>query len=72
MKCLLPYHATGQFVRAVQLMPLEGTMWAFLQPTQQSGAPVPRSSLALRCQRDQVWPSACRPRVTAQAAQQHH
>ena len=54
MKCLLPYHTTGQFVRVVQLMPLEGTLWAFLQPTQQSGAPVPRSSLVQRCQRDQA------------------
>jgi U3 small nucleolar RNA-associated protein 10 len=48
MSCALPYHGTVQFVRLVQTMRLDG-IWAFLAPMQQSGAPLPRSSLVQRC-----------------------
>ena len=54
MLCILPYHGTGQFVRVLQILHIQNTVWAFLQPAQKSGAPVPRSSLVQRCQRDKV------------------
>ena len=57
MVCALPYHATGEFVRLVQIMPLDGTIWAFLRPMQKSGAPLPRPVLVRRCANDLV--SAC-------------
>ena len=54
MVCALPYHATGEFVRLVQIMPLDGTVWAFLRPMQKSGAPLPRPVLVRRCANDLV------------------
>jgi len=54
MVCALPYHATGEFVRLVQIMPLDGTIWAFLRPMQKSGAPLPRPVLVRRCANDLV------------------
>ena len=54
--CILPYHSTGQFVRVLQILHIHNTVWAFMQPAQKSGAPVPRSSLVQRCQRDRVPP----------------
>lgn len=54
MRSFLVYHDTTQFVRVVQTMPLAGTMWAWLQPMQKSGAPMPRKTLVQRCVKDQV------------------
>ena len=54
MTCALPYHATGEFVRLVQILPLAGTIWAFLRPLQKSGAPLPRPVLVRRCANDLV------------------
>lgn len=54
MRSFLVYHETTQFVRVVQTMPLAGTMWAWLQPMQKSGAPMPRKTLVQRCVKDQV------------------
>lgn len=51
MGCALPYHSTLQFVRLVQTMRLDG-LWTFLGPMQQSGAPLPRSTLVQRCLND--------------------
>ncbi len=55
MGAALVYHETHQFVRLVQIMPLDprGT-WAFLAPMQKSGAPLPRATLVRRCLNDQV------------------
>ena len=65
MLCILPYHSTGQFVRVLQILHIQNTVWAFMQPAQKSGAPVPRSSLVQRCQRDRVRPpdTACHVHV---------
>lgn len=54
MACALPYHATVEFVRLVQIMPLDKTIWAFLRPMQKSGAPLPRPVLVQRCLNDMV------------------
>lgn len=54
MACALPYHATVEFVRLVQIMPLEKTIWTFLRPMQKSGAPLPRLVLVQRCLNDMV------------------
>ncbi|PRW61623.1 hypothetical protein C2E21_0211 [Chlorella sorokiniana] len=50
MMAALPYHETEQFVRLVQILRLDPrSRWAFLEPMQHSGAPVPREVLVLRC-----------------------
>jgi U3 small nucleolar RNA-associated protein 10 len=60
MSAALPYHETEQFVRLVQILRLEPrSRWAFLEPMQQSGAPVPRESLVLRCITDRVRKALC-------------
>lgn len=51
---MLVYHETHQFVRLVQIMPLQRTIWQFLAPMQRSGAPLPRATLVQRCINDQV------------------
>ena len=53
----LVYHETHQFVRLVQIMPLEHSIWQFLTPMQRSGAPLPRATLVQRCIGDQVGTS---------------
>ena len=50
----LPFHATNHFVRLVQTLHLQHSIWQFLAPMQQSGASMPRSTLVLRCTRDKV------------------
>lgn len=64
MSCALPYHSTLQFVRLVQTMRLGG-LWTFLAPMQQSGAPLPRTTLVQRCCTD-----AALLQFVCQAAQQ--
>ena len=54
MAAALPYHATNQFVRVVQVTRIEHTIWAFLRPMQKSGAALPRSNLVQRSLNDQV------------------
>lgn len=59
MHAALPYHATNEFVRLVQVLRLEGNgaarLWEFLAPMQQSGASMPREVLVQRCVNDKVW-----------------
>lgn len=64
MGCALPFHSTLQFVRLVHTMRLD-SLWAFLGPMQQSGAPLPRSTLVQRCCND-----AALLEFVCQAAQQ--
>lgn len=54
MYAALPYHATNDFVRLVQILSLEGTPFQFLAPMQSSGAALHRSILVERCLTDQV------------------
>lgn len=54
MHAALPYHATNEFVRIVQILRLDGTPFAFLEPMQKSGAALPRETLVQRCLTDQV------------------
>lgn len=69
MACALPYHATVEFVRLVQTMPLDKTIWTFLRPMQKSGAPLPRPVLVQRCLNDMVLPfAACRAPCPCNAA----
>jgi hypothetical protein len=50
----LPYHATPEFARLAAVCGLKGTIWEWLAPIQDSGAPLPRPSLVQRCVRDRV------------------
>lgn len=59
MKAVLPYHETPEFVRCVQIMVLEGTCFAFLNPMKKSGAVLPRSQLVERCMTDKVCVLVC-------------
>ena len=43
--CALPYHATVQFVRLVQVLRVEGTSWTFLTAVKSEGAPPTRDAL---------------------------
>ena len=52
MHAALPYHATNEFVRLVQILRLDNTLFAFLQPMQKSGVALPRSLLVQRCLTD--------------------
>jgi hypothetical protein len=52
MTAALPYHATNEFVRLVQVMLLDKSLFTFLKPMQSSGVPLPRSSLVARCIND--------------------
>lgn len=52
MAAALPYHATNEFARLVQVCALKGTQWEWLAPIQDSGAALPRPSLVQRCLRD--------------------
>lgn len=54
MGMALVYHETHQFVRLVQIMQLQRTIWQFLTPMQRLGAPLPRATLVRRCINDQV------------------
>ena len=42
---LLPFHATVEFVRVVQICRLDGTVWKFLARMQETGATLPRAAL---------------------------
>jgi U3 small nucleolar RNA-associated protein 10 len=50
--CALPYHATPQFVRLVQVLQLEGTRWTFLSAVKTQGAPPTRAALVSCVARD--------------------
>lgn len=52
MECILPYHENLYFSRMVQLLKISGTKWEFLEPIQQSGAPLLRETLVKRCHKD--------------------
>ncbi|CAG9463898.1 unnamed protein product [Pedinophyceae sp. YPF-701] len=56
--CALPYHQTNEFVKVLQLCSLEGTVFAFLRPSKESGAPPPREPLARRCCSDGAFLNA--------------
>ena len=50
--CALPYHATAEFVKLVQLANLEGTSFYWLKGVKEKGAAPPRDGLVARCARD--------------------
>lgn len=52
--CILPYHATAEFVKVVQICNLDGTIWTFLTKMQETGATVPRSALVKICAKQKV------------------
>ena len=52
MHAALPYHSTNEFVRMVQILHLENTLFAFLEPMQKSGVALPRGILVQRCLTD--------------------
>ncbi|KAK9810295.1 hypothetical protein WJX72_008160 [[Myrmecia] bisecta] len=54
MACALPYHATHQFVRLVQILHIDNSIWAFLAPMKASGAPMPRHVLVQRSLNDKA------------------
>lgn len=54
LSAALPYHATNEFVRLVQILRLEGGLFEFLVPMQVSGAALPRAVLVQRCLTDRV------------------
>ncbi|CAM9363618.1 unnamed protein product [Chrysoparadoxa australica] len=57
MACILPWHDTKIFVKLIQLISLEGSRWAFLQPVQSSGSTLPRSALARQVMQKTYLPS---------------
>ncbi|GFR47970.1 hypothetical protein Agub_g9794, partial [Astrephomene gubernaculifera] len=54
MTAALPYHATNEFVRLVQVLALgaPGSLWGWLSKMQTSGAALPRHLLTQRCAND--------------------
>jgi len=54
MHAALPYHATNEFVRLVQILRLDGTPFQFLSPMQKSGVALPRTVLIQRCLTDRA------------------
>eukprot|EP00898_Chlorokybus_atmophyticus_P004657 jgi/Chlat1/5192/Chrsp33S05163 len=48
----LPYHQTAIFVRLMQLMRLEGSIWSFLAGIREAGAAMPRTQLVQQCAKD--------------------
>ena len=50
--CALPYHATPQFVRLVQVLQLEGSPWAFLSSVKTGGAAPTREALSANLARN--------------------
>ena len=50
--CALPYHATAEFVKLVQLANLENTSFYWLKGVKEKGAAPPRDGLVARCARD--------------------
>ncbi|CAG0890703.1 unnamed protein product [Darwinula stevensoni] len=51
LACILPYHDTRLFVRAVQMIRLEG-QWAWLSPLGREGIPLSKQVLFNRCAAD--------------------
>ena len=54
MHAALPYHSANEFVRLVQVLRLESTVFEFLAPMQRSGASLPRPALVQRCLTDRA------------------
>ncbi|XP_067901387.1 HEAT repeat-containing protein 1 [Heterodontus francisci] len=52
--CVLPYHETNVFVRAIQLLKLSDPThrWHWLEPIQKPGVPLARSTLITHCYKD--------------------
>ncbi|XP_067844821.1 HEAT repeat-containing protein 1 isoform X2 [Heptranchias perlo] len=52
--CILPYHETKVFVRAIQLLKLNDPthLWHWLEPIQKPGVPLARSTLITHCYKD--------------------
>uniref|UniRef100_UPI00398EA4BE HEAT repeat-containing protein 1 isoform X2 n=1 Tax=Pristiophorus japonicus TaxID=55135 RepID=UPI00398EA4BE len=52
--CILPYHETKVFVRAIQLLKLSDPThaWHWLEPIQKPGVPLARSTLITHCYKD--------------------
>jgi U3 small nucleolar RNA-associated protein 10 len=52
--CVLPFHDTNIFVRAIQLIGLKNQFgqWNWLRPLQKPGVPLPKNTLLNRCVKD--------------------
>ena len=67
--CALPYHATAEFVKLVQLANLEGTSFYWLEGVKEKGAAPPRDGLVARCARDGAFLSfVCEAAATSASA----
>jgi hypothetical protein len=54
LTCMLPYHATPQFSRLVQICRLKDSIWSFLGKMQETGATLPRHAVAQICFENQA------------------
>jgi hypothetical protein len=52
--CILPYHATAEFAKVVQICNLDGTIWTFLGKMHETGSTVPRQALVKICSKQKV------------------
>jgi hypothetical protein len=50
----MPYHATPEFSKLVQICAVEGTIWRFLAGMKTSGASLPRAALVKMCVKEPV------------------
>lgn len=53
--CALPYHATPEFVKLVQLANLTNTSFYWLKGVKDTGAAPPRNALVARCRHDAAF-----------------
>ena len=71
--CALPYHATPEFVKLVQLANLEGTSFYWLKGVKEKGAAPPRDGLVARCARDGAFLSfVCEAAAASAGAKVRH
>jgi hypothetical protein len=66
--CALPYHATPQFVRLLQVLQLEGTRWTVLSGVKVQGAAPSRDALVRSVARDSSLLALVSDAATAAAA----
>lgn len=55
LTCALPYHTSNEFVRIAAIARLEGTPYAFLMRSQETGAAPPRDLVVKRCLGDAAF-----------------
>jgi len=71
--CALPYHATAEFVKLVQLANLENTSFYWLKGVKEKGAAPPRDGLVARCARDGAFLSfVCEAAAASASAKVRH